>query len=373
MKNELDIDGKYLRHQLYLERLATGEINSVLLPNMNETRLAIGRLLSDIDVIKTPAELNKITKAITEQINSDKGWATITASLESMAIYESAWQASFLGAAFAEIMNVPKGARVVQYVTRAIMSLESGNRIDAGIWADYVKANKDSQASTVNKLVINGYSRGQTGAEIRKQVNKVYPSLANQAETLTRTGFVHYAAQAGEAVILDNTDVLSEYYYVTVLDNRRSDICIGIEKFNKIGNRYKVGDLSAPVPPLHWGCRTRRLGVTKGWQPTGDKPSINGRKSDEAEERFEAKKDRKEGGIVKYTGRKDKSLVAKPISARTSQDDWLRSNPDWFIRDTLKSEWKYDRFKAGASLDSFSDMNGKPLTLKQVVARDKRG
>ena len=365
----LDLD-RILKHELYIQRMASGGLNNVIYPSLDATLKAVKLILSEHDVVPNITELNKITRAIAKEIESQKGWATLTTSMETLATYEAGFQASVLGAAFAHKMNVPEDSSIVRYVTKSIMSLQSGKRVDAGIWSQFVKANIGNQADTINKIVINAYGKGQPLNSIVKDIQAAFTgTIKSQAESLARTGFAHYTAQANEAMIKDNADILKEYYYVTVFDNRTSEICIGIEKFNKIGNRYSVGDKSAPFPPLHFQCRTRRIATAKDWQPTGDKASVGSKEG--GEESFDKRKDRRDGKVVKYSGRKDKSFKAEPISAKTTRDKWLKKQELWFIQDLLGKK-RADLFlNKGYSLGSFSDMTGRPLTLDEIIKREK--
>ena len=365
----LDLD-KILRHEIYIQRLASGELNSAVYPSLTETMKAVKAILAHHDIVPNISELNKITRAITEEINSQKGWATLTTSLQSVATYEAAFQASVLTEAFAHKMNIPSDTSVLRYINKSIMSLESGSRVDAGIWSQYVKANVDNQANTINKIVINAYGQGKALNSITKDIQTAFDGvIKREAESLARTGFAHYTAQANEAMIQDNKDILSDYYYVTVFDNRTSPICIGITKFNKVGNRCHVGDKSAPLPPLHRSCRTRRIATPSGWEPSGLKSSVGSRRG--GKDNFEARKDRSGGKVIKYRGKNDKALQGKQISARTTRDEWLKSQSKWFVTDLLGAR-RAELFLSGKySLASFSDMTGRPLTIDQIIAREK--
>jgi len=366
----LDLD-KILRHEVYVQRLASGGLKDSVYPSLDATLAAIKAILSEHGVVPNITELNRITKAITEEINSQKGWATLTTALGSLAVYEAGFQATALGEAFAHKMNVPKDSSIVRYVTKAIMSLESGKRVDAGTWANFVKANVNSQTSIINQIVINAYSKGEALNTITNQIQTAFTGIIKpQAESLARTGYAHYTAQANEAMIQDNADILSDYYYVTVFDNRTSQICIAIERFNAPSMRYKVGDKSAPQVPLHFNCRTRRIATPEGWVPTGDKSSVGSRAGGKKD--FEKRKERRDGKVVKYQGKNDKAFKGEVISARARRDKWLRSQSVWFVQDALGKK-RADLFlNEGYSLNSFSDMTGRPLTIDQVIDREKR-
>lgn len=359
----LDLD-KFLKHETYLARLATGELNSVMYPSLKETNDAINAIISEYDIITTKAQLNAITKAVNDQIESQKGWATVTANMDQIAIYEAGYQAQLMGAAFAAKFKVPTDSQIAKYVTGSIMSLQSGQRIDAGVWATFVQSNKDSQAKQVNSIIIDGYANGKSASEMRKSVDQLYHGVKNNAESLVRTGYAHYTSQARERMYQDNTDILKEYYYIVTFDNRTSDICINADlRWNK--KRFKVGD-NAPNTPLHFQCRTVRVMVPEDWDPRGDRLALGSKDGEAAEKSFNR---RRKNGVVKYSGRKDKVFKPEEIKANTGYDTWLKRQEPWFIEDTLGKK-KAELFMSGKyKLSSFTDINGRSLTIDEVIAR----
>ena len=108
----LDID-KFLQHEVYLQRLASGQLNTVLYPSLAETQKAIRAYLSQFDEIKNITQLNQITKAITEQINSQTGWATVTTNLQEMSLYEAQFQANLLTSGLAVKLSLPSDSKII--------------------------------------------------------------------------------------------------------------------------------------------------------------------------------------------------------------------------------------------------------------------
>ena len=196
--------------------------------------------------------------------------------------------------------------------------------------------------------------------------------LRREAEALARTGYVHYAAQATEAMIRQNTDILEQYYYVVTFDNRTSNRCIGVSKLNQPKNRLKVGDPKAPQPPLHWNCRTRRLAVPQGFELVGTKAVVGGKKGEEAVKKFaERDRRRRKASQVRYRGRKDSDIFnAGQVDASLTYNQWLKQQPRWFIDDTLGPKRAKLWLDDGVSLNKFSDMLGNPLTLAEIMKRE---
>ncbi len=85
---------------------------------------------------------------------------------------------------------------------------------------------------------------------------------------------------------------------------------------------------------------------------------------------FEKRKKRRDGRVVKYQGRKDKAFKGEAISAEKTYSSWLKSQPTWFVQDSLGKERANLFLNKGYSLSSFSDMTGRPLTLDEIVKRE---
>ena len=362
---------EFLQHELYLNRLASGGINSYVYPSLADTYKAIRAILQQQEIIQTPAQLAKVTVAINAAIDANGGWAEMTVeSLNELAVYEASWQAQFIGASLAADISTPAEKSIVLAVNKALMSLSSGQKVQAGTWSDFYHANLDSRKRAINGIIMTGYSRGETinqmSRKIRQNIDGV---LKRDAETLARTGYQHYANKASDLMIQDNLDILEEYFYVVTFDSRTSDTCISISTKNAKGNRFKTTDPRAPLPPLHFGCRTRRIALAKGAEPTGTRAALGAKES--GEEAFELRKERlRTKSQVRYRGKKDKNIFTpEQIKAGTPLDKWLREQPDYYIKDTLGAK-KFKLFKEGGlSLKSFSDALGKPLTLNQIIER----
>lgn len=366
----LNLD-EFLQHELYLNRLASGGINSYVYPSLVDSYKAIRQLLQAEESITTKAQLNKVLVAINKAIEDNGGWLTMTnESLLPLATYEAQWQAQFIGAAIASELSTPAEKKITSYVNNALMSLESGNRVNAGTWSEFYHANLDSRKRAINGIIKTGYSRGATINEMSRDIRTTFDGvLKREAEALARTGYQHYAAAANDAMINDNKDVLDEYFYVVTFDSVTSDTCLSISTMNEKSRRFSVNDPKAPRPPLHFRCRTRRIAVPKGLDPVGTRAALGAKES--GEEAFNERKSRlRTKSQVRYRGKKDKNIF-KPeqIAANTPLDKWLREQPDYYIKDTLGAK-KFKLFKEGGlTLKQFSDINGNPLSLDEIIKR----
>lgn len=370
--SSFDLDS-FLRHQIYGERLASQGINAVVKPSLRETYLAVRRILLDYDTIPNQRTLDAILKQLSQAIQDNGGWLTLTKDyLVPFGVAEASWMAEYTALAVVPAgvaIKTPAENAIESYIAKSIMTWD-GKNPRAGRWLDFAAANIQSREQAINSAVMRGYSRGDTIRNITAEIRNVTEGLLfREAETLARTGFAHYASQANEAMIEANSDVLEEYYYSVTFDNRTSDICLGVTRFNQPGQRFKVGDTKAPAPPLHPGCRTRRLAVTKGTTPGGTRSAVGGQSGEDAAEAFDSRQSRTDRQ-VKYRGKRDTNIF-KPgqVSASETYGDWLRKQPEWFVADTLGKQKAELFLKGNLPIYKFTDVELKPLTLDELKRR----
>ena len=59
------------------------------------------------------------------------------------------------------------------------------------------------------------------------------------------------------------------------------------------------------------------------------------------------------------------------MKANTKFDTWLKSQPEWFVTDTLGATRAKLFLEGKMSIASFTDMTGRTLTLAELAAKDK--
>jgi len=370
MPIKYDID-EQLRHQQYIERLASGGINSVVKPSLDATYKSIARILNEFDENPTQAQLNRIVRAINKAIEDNNGWTELTTDyLNPLADYEAQWQAAYQTAAGVAAITVPDSDDIQRYMKTAMMELTSGQNVSVAPWGDYTTTNVDSRKRYINSAVRTGFNSGQSISQIKKSVKNVVGGIiAREAETLARTGYIHYANQAKKAMVEDNKDILNELVYLSVWDNKTSLICLGLS-----GKRWSVTAKNIPWPPNHFNCRSTMLSVVKGAQLTGTQSAVGGVKGAEARELYDERKERlRVKSKVGYRGKKDTDIF-KPgqVSAKKSHEVWLEEQPMWFIESTLGKARAELLVKGNLKLSQFTDMSNRILTLDELKILDKK-
>jgi len=216
------------RRTVYLGRLAAGLLRSKIFPTLDEAYRAARLILLDAENITSITKLNQVTaqirKAVTE-IDSE-GWAAVTKEMEDLAIYDAGYYAGLVGSAASVKLSTPPDDKIVGYINKSLMSLTQGQKVDAGTWAEFVKAYNARHADVYDSIVKAGYSQGLTVNQMAQQMRIATDGmLQNEAEALARTGVQHYSNNAREAMFIDND--VDELVYVATLDNRTTSLCAG--------------------------------------------------------------------------------------------------------------------------------------------------
>lgn len=349
------------RHNLYLQKLAAGIYNSDVYPSLEAARLAARALLLDAEELRSISQVKKLNAAIAREVNTiyGAGWDDATVSLEDTAYYEAEWQAAAIGAYTSETLKVPPYARIKSYIDRSIMSLHSGQKINAGVWADFVRGNKSSVVQQYNASVINGFQNGLTVNQIARDIKQVTDGvLSTQAETLARTGMAHYANGARDVMAEDNSDIIKKRVFSATFDNRTTLICRGND-----GKAWDMSDKTYPRLPLHFGERSSYYFVTDDSEIGQGRKAAVGGKTDGSDINPRRK--------LKYRGKKDKDIFTPgQINASTTQDAWLRRQPRWLVESTLGKTKAKLFLDGGLKIDKFTDMQGKTINLDQLRKLD---
>lgn len=349
-----------LQHEVYIQRFATDLLKKNIFPSLAEADSAIRALLSEYDEIKSPAQLNKIAKAVLGIVDDTvvKAWEDATKELNGLAVYESQYYADLVGGYADEVLEHPSARSIADYMRAALLVLGEGERVKVGAWAYFVQQNTDGLAEQYNNLIKAGYVKGATIGQIKKSIQQFNQGLAKQqAEALARTGAQHYANSAREAMALDNADVIKKRYFLSVLDNRTTIGCRSLH-----GKTWDIDDDSYVRLPRHVNCRSSYIYLLDGQdKPEGRQVAIGSGKDYPTDA---------EGKPV-YKGRKSGEIFdIQRVNADTTADSWLRSQSEAFIVDSLGATRAKLFIDGDLKLERMSDAFGNPLTLDELRQRD---
>lgn len=330
-----------LQHELEMARFATEQVNSVLAPALGVTYERIVSILARYDDINSRSQLNQITAEIRQAIESNSGWDEVTRQLNLFAQAEPEVMRDIINQHAEQEFQLPQAAAVTAAIAETPMTLESGQRVQAGLWPQFVQQNIESRSQLIDSIVVNGFDKGSTIQEIRSQIQQsVDGVLMREAESLARTGTNHFGNIGRKSLYFANADIVERIAAVVTFDSRTTLTCRSIS-----GKTWEIDDPTIPWAPIHWGCRTVFVPLFEG------------------EETFDGTRASRGAGSKKGTFR------GKQIPADKSHAAWLREQPEWFVRDSLGDK-RADLFlDGGLSLDKFTDMSFRPLTLEQLQQR----
>lgn len=371
------------RREVYIQRLASYLRNEYTNTNLDEAYRIARLILLDSGDITSIKKRNAVMEAIKEAVKpvTAEMWKEVTGELTDFAAQDASHYASIYATTAAVNLSVPASEKIEGYINKALLSLDTAQGKQEGKWAQFVTANNNSVYTKINDQIKSGYRNSETVDQMVKRVKNVTDGmLKNQAEALVRTGAAHYSASARRAMVEDNIELFDREIPSTVFDNRTTDICISISERYREG--WPVGESPIGYNPYHFGCRTIIVQLVKGQKEIdGTKAYVGGKKGKAAEESFENRNKRLENkrnnpehtgevaSQVRRKGNKDKAFSAGQIKASTPFATWLKSQPDWFITDTLGAK-RAQLFKAGElDLANLTDKNLKPLTLKQIEGK----
>lgn len=358
-----------LRREVYRQRFASYLVNEYIKSSAQDLSRSIPRILSNYDFPQlTRTEVNQVSAAIRALINERWGsmWGSITDELRELGIHEAEALQELYSDLQDKKINKPANEVLIGAMNTAVMTLTSGERVDAGVWDKFIRNNNNATYNLIDGVIRIGQQEGMTNQEIIRQIRGSYnrstktyqggilQNRASQwAESLTRTGVSHYANTAREKTIQANKDLIDRRILVATLDNRTTLICR-----SRHLQEWPLSDEAYPRLPFHFNERSVYLYLFDDEETLeGDFPAVGGR----------ARNDKDYREKPRYRGRKDSGVYdVEQVSANTSMSGWLKRQPRAFVRSAL-GDTRAKLFLDGKlDLDSFVDMQGRPLTLQQL-------
>ncbi len=367
-----------IRRDAQLLRFGTYLKSEYITPTMQSLSKELPKLLVGFDELNK-SDRTKLAREIRNQVSVSMGamFDDITSELHLLTDDEAEFMLDLYDDYTAATMTALNAAAVVSTADNALISLESGGRVNTGVWMDFVKENISTANKMVDGVVLKGFRDGQTLQSITQELRGSYNRgtkrysggvlngrMTQYAETLARTGVSHYANQARDKFAVKNDDILDSSVFFATLDNRTTTTCMGFHT-----NKYKNDDPKKPVLPLHYNERSVYLYAGPGIDPLeGDRPLIGGKKTKAAREEFEARQSRTDKK-VSYKGRADSDIFkVEQVSAKVTSQQWLERQPRFFVESALGKTRAALFLDGKLPIERFTDLSGRPLTLKELKA-----
>lgn len=358
------------QHTVQLQRVGTGLVNGPISDGLSEALKAAKAALEAGGDITSYVALSRAVSLVESAVKSptEAAWRDVTKELEQLADYEANWAARLLSSD-GETFTAPAAAVVLSQIDRALMTLTAGERVQSGMWAEYVKGIEASTAQAYANALKAGYANGETVRQIAGRFAAISDGLLRRdAEALVRTGVQHYAQQATEAMYHANADRIEWMVYFSTLDNRTTSLCAGRD-----GERWRQDDPKRPSLPAHFNCRSRYVVLTKAMsQLEGTRTATGGEPGKEAREEFQARQDRTDKK-VRYRGRKDLTIFdVSKVKATTEYESFFLDQPSWW-QDSVFGPTRAKLVRSGGmKISQFNDMTGRQLTLKELRELDAK-
>lgn len=361
------------KRSLSLLRLAQAMIRDTANPALEaayKAARATAYELDDAPVTQTAFNkmMREMVKAYDESIQ--RALEPLTDGMNQTAVSEAVWTYALMAKYSSNVViAAPVDAAVIKYAQASMLSMTSGGVKQAFTWSDYIDR-YFSEASSRVKNAINGvWLQGmQSGnlPSLRSYINAVQ-TLTNgvnkrDLETLIRTGVTSFSTNGRLAFRDDNIDVIEKEIPVVTFDNRTSDICISIAaRYGVTG--WKVGQSPIGYGPYHPHCRTGISFIAVGQSIDGTRQAVVAGDKDA----FEARKaNLRTKSQVTRRGNNDEALIGKEIAASTPIAKYLRSQPDWFIKDTLGATRGQAFIDGKLDLRTLTTDKLKPKTLAEL-------
>lgn len=191
---------------------------------------------------------------------------------------------------------------------------------------------------------------------LKEYTGGVMNTSRRQAETLVRTSVQTVSNNVNMRVFQDNDDIIKGIQWLSTLDNRTTEYCMGMDggawDFDGDPLEDSTVDEKFPGnPPAHWNCRSVLIPVTYSWDEL----------------------------IAKQGGDSDIHIEEIPESTRASMDgqvaadlnyeDWLKTKPEAFQQEVL-GPTKWEMWKKGdLDFTAMADQSGRALSIDEL--RDK--
>lgn len=194
-------------------------------------------------------------------------------------------------------------------------------------------------------LVRMGQASGMTNGQMKRDLSAMMDISRREADALVRSSVMAVANEAREATLKNNQDVLRGMRFLATLDNRTTITCMGYAGSEWDFDGKPLNDLARALaggykkPPLHWGCRSTLVPLTKELKgiPAFEPPT--------------------------------RASMDGPVKGNLTFAAWLEAKPKAFQEDMLgvtKSRlWREGKL----TLQQLLDFRGDPLTLEQLQER----
>lgn len=369
-----------VRHQVGLQRLSPG-VTADVLRLLDASQKDLRRTIEDkVRAGLSTKRLEGVLRTI-EEIRDDS-WTGAISEWNSQLIEVVKAEPLFLDAVVQKVVPVVLQTAVPSADQMA--SILQTAPFQGRVFGTWVESMRIADIQRIEDAIKIGLTQGGTGDEIAARVlgtaklggtDGVLQITRNNAAAITRTAVTAITNQARQDYYADNDDVFDRELFIAVLDARTTIVCASHD-----GKIYEAGE--GPVPPLHWNCRSQRVGVMDdeaiGQRPTKDYTTKQLLREFAEQEDLDVVTTR--DALPRGTKTKFDEFSRARVRELTGQapatltyHDWLSRQSAAFQDDVLgPARGKLFR-ENGVTLDKFVNRAGDVLTLAQLRDLDIAG
>jgi SPP1 gp7 family putative phage head morphogenesis protein len=359
------IHDSVIRHGVYLDQLATGEVrqmigffNSQLEPDLVRK---ISRVTGEWSKTKALAIQKEVKNTVrtafrTMYVRSEKTrkkLAGVEAKYNLEAIQSAAPLKLYLAGLDAQtlaemIRNQPVFGRFVK---------------------DYWKGVAEQTITQVNQQIMIGAVQGEgidkivrriRGTRAAKYKDGILNRSRHEIARVVRTSIAGTSDNVRQAVFAKNRAVVKGYMWSSTLDTRTCIPCADLD-----GMTFPV-DPSGPRPPLHWQCRCSRTPVLKSWKEMGLplKEAAPGTRASNAITLKEARRLRK---LPKAERLAIQRKLQGQVPGTLRYPEWLKQQST-AVQDTVLGPTRAKLWRSGRYTIKEFTHNNRTLTLNELEA-----
>lgn len=329
-----------VRHQIWLQQYGNGLTKEVT-KDLEALRDRINaRILN-----APPYELERLS-IILKEINLliSQGMAKVQPSLwNELAEYENEFALKTLDDSTPASITIGTGlntAALTAITAESIVTLQGEEPMTI---REMIKKLSSRYAKDIESEIRLGIADGSTNAQIVKRLTDLANTRTkNQIESVVLTVTNHVGNTVRDQVFGKYDKLFKGKRYLTVLDNRVSDICM-----SRSGRLYPL-DTNVTLP-AHYRCRSTWRFELKDEYSLGDEGDTQ--------------------SSVTYD-KDGNEIGGKQVPINMTYSDWLKRQPEAVINEVLGKE-RSRLFRDGKlELSQFVNNRGRTLTLEELKKRD---
>ena len=278
--------------------------------------------------------------------------AALNVELRELVKYEANYQATLFraqmagvpikavdfGAAYAAANSTPFRGRLMKEWAVSL-GTDRMRRIEDALRIGYV------EQKTVGDMV-----RTIRGTRAARYADGLLQTDRRNAEAIARTALSHYAGVTRDRFYEQNSDIIKEIVWLSVLDSRTTPQCVvrdGKHYTMDTDGHYRPKGHEVPWGEgpgrLHWNCRSTSYPVTNFWQSLGVKPPPSTRASMDGQ-----------------------------VPDTTTYLEWI-TKQNATVQNEVLGKTRGEMLRSGKfKVERFFNNEGRFLTLDELRARDER-